>query len=292
MITHKIVLASFVGIISVSFASIFIKECADVPSIVLSMYRLDFAAIFMIIINIVNRSKIFPLTKDEFLWGSIGGIFLALHFFFWIASLKYTSIASSVVLLSTNPFFVVLISLFFKDKISKNIILAMIFSFIGTIIITFSDGNLFGKRIDHIALFGDFLALMGALMVSIYFLVGAHLRKTVSTSRYVTIVYTASAVFISLLVPFFNVNIVHYSAKDFYFILLLAIVPQLIGHSAFNWVLKYLKSSAVAVTTLGEIVGTSILAYLVFHQLIDFYQFIGICFVVLAILVSFKYGKV
>lgn len=290
---YKIILASLIGIIGVSFASIFIKECANVPSIVLSMYRLDIAALILLLMNFINKKKLLPLSKKELYLGFASGVFLALHFYFWVASLKYTSIASSVVLVSTNPFFVVLISLIvMKDKISRKVASALLLSFVGTLIITASDGNLLGTKIDRVALYGDVLALIGAFSVSFYFIIGSYLRKSIDTNKYITLVYTSAAVFITILVMFAGVDIIHYSVKDFSFIFLLAIVPQLIGHSAFNWVLKYLKATAVAITTLGEIIGSSILAYIFFSQTINFYQLIGILFIGGAIIISFKYGTV
>lgn len=144
---YKIILASLIGIIGVSFASIFIKECANVPSIVLSMYRLDIAALILLLMNFINKKKLLPLSKKELYLGFASGVFLALHFYFWVASLKYTSIASSVVLVSTNPFFVVLISLIvMKDKISRKVASALLLSFVGTLIITASDGNLLDRK--------------------------------------------------------------------------------------------------------------------------------------------------
>ncbi len=292
LIKHKIILNSLLGILGVSFASIFIKECQDVPSLVLSMYRLDIAALILLLMNLVNKKRLLPIQNRELFLGFLSGVFLALHFYFWIASLKYTSIASSVVLVSTNPFFVVIISLLLmKEKFSSKILIALLASFIGTLIITASDGNLFGTKIDKTALFGDLLAIIGAFSVSFYFIIGSSLRKSMDTNKYITLVYTSAAVFITILVAFANVSITNYSAKDFSFMFLLAMIPQLIGHTAFNWVLKYLKAAAVAITTLGEIIGSSILAYIFFGQTISFWQFVGILFIMSAILISIRYGK-
>ncbi|OSS41207.1 hypothetical protein DESAMIL20_760 [Desulfurella amilsii] len=257
------------------------------------MYRLDIAALILLLINILKKNKILPLSRKELLLGFLSGVFLALHFYFWIASLKYTSIASSVVLVSTNPFFVVLVSLFLmKEKITFKMVLALIVSFIGTIIITVNDGNLFSSKIDKVALFGDMLALIGAFSVSFYFIIGAQLRKSMDTNKYITVVYSSAAIFITIMVMFANVDAFHYSTRDFSFIFLLAIIPQLVGHSAFNWALKYLKATAIAITTLGEIIGSSILAYIFFAQTISLWQFVGIAFIISAIVISFKYGKV
>jgi len=292
LVKHKIILNSLLGILGVSFASVFIKECQDVPSLVLSMYRLDIAALILLLMNLVNKKRLLPIQNRELFLGFLSGVFLALHFYFWIASLKYTSIASSVVLVSTNPFFVVIISLLLiKEKFSSKILIALLASFIGTLIITASDGNLFGTKIDKTALFGDLLAIIGAFSVSFYFIIGSSLRKSMDTNKYITLVYTSAAVFITILVAFANVSITNYSAKDFSFMFLLAIIPQLIGHTAFNWVLKYLKAAAVAITTLGEIIGSSILAYIFFGQTISFCQFVGILFIMSAILISIRYGK-
>jgi drug/metabolite transporter (DMT)-like permease len=141
-------------------------------------------------------------------------------------------------------------------------------------------------------LIGDILALIGAFSVSFYFIIGAQLRKSMDTNKYITVVYSSAAIFITIMVMFANVDIYHYNTKDFSFIFLLAIIPQLVGHSAFNWALKYLKATAIAITTLGEIIGSSILAYMFFAQTINLWQFVGIAFIMSAIVIAFKYGKV
>jgi drug/metabolite transporter (DMT)-like permease len=268
------------GIISISFAAIFIRFCDDVPSIMIAAWRL--------------RGHTFKkVTREDFILSCFGGLFLALHFILWITSLKYTSVASSVVLVTTNPIFVGIFSyLFLKEKQHIELIIGIILCLIGSILIAAVDSGFEGLVIvNRKALLGDILALAGAIMASGYLLVGSKVRERLDILTYITIVYTVAAFILIILSLILNIPFTGYRTSSYLYMVLLAILPQLIGHTAFNWALKHIKASMVAITILGEPIGATILAYLFFNESVSIFQIIGVVAIFAAILISSRKGK-
>ncbi len=282
-----------VGIVAISFASIFIKFCDDVPSIMIATYRLTISSIILLTIAKGRGIRFTSFSKKQLLIGVLGGFFLALHFSFWISSLKFTSVASSVVLVTTNPIFVGLFSyLLFREKQPPELILGIILSFSGSVILAIGDSGLQGLSIQNPSfLLGDVLALLGAVMTSGYLMVGSKLREEMDVLSYVSMVYTFSAFFLLAASLSWGIPFTGYKASSYLYMALLAVVPQLIGHTAINWSLKHLKTSMVAITILGEPVGASILAYIIFRETIKSFQGIGIVLIFLAIIISSRKGR-
>ena len=282
-----------VGIVAISFASIFIKFCDDVPSIMIATYRLTISSIILLTIAKGRGIRFTSFSKKQLLIGVLGGFFLSLHFSFWISSLKFTSVASSVVLVTTNPIFVGLFSyLLFREKQPPELILGIILSFSGSVILAIGDSGLQGLSIQNPSfLLGDVLALVGAIMTSGYLMVGSKLREEMDVLSYISVVYTFSACFLLIASVSWGIPFTGYKASSYLYMALLAIVPQLIGHTAINWSLKHLKTSMVAITILGEPIGASILAYIIFHETIESFQGIGIVLIFLAIIISSRKGR-
>ncbi|KAA0258345.1 DMT family transporter [Deferribacter autotrophicus] len=279
------------GIISVSFAAIFVRFCDDVPAIMIATYRLVIASVILNVIYFRKGKKRFQFRKKDFVYGFLGGGFLTLHFIAWFQSLKYTSVASSVVLLSTGPIFVAILSyLILKEKQEKEIIIAIIFAIIGTAVLAFGDTN-FEIRFGEKALIGDSFAIMAAFFVSLYLLIGSRLREKMDIMSYIVLVYTFAAIILLVTSLILRIPFTGYEPKSYVFMVLLAVVSQNLGHTAFNWALRYLKTSMVAITTLGEPVIASVLAYFIFGESIDKYKFIGIILIFAAIIIASRKGK-
>ncbi len=282
-----------VGIVAISFASIFIKFCDDVPSIMIATYRLTISSIILLTIAKGRGIRFTSFSKKQLLIGVLGGFFLSLHFSFWISSLKFTSVASSVVLVTTNPIFVGLFSyLLFREKQPPELILGIILSFSGSVILAIGDSGLQGLSIQNPSfLLGDVLALVGAIMTSGYLMVGSKLREEMDVLSYISVVYTFSACFLLIASVSWGIPFTGYKTSSYLYMVLLAVVPQLIGHTAINWSLKHLKTSMVAITILGEPIGASILAYIIFRETIKSFQGIGIVLIFLAIIISSTKGR-
>ena len=282
-----------VGIVAISFASIFIRFCNDVPSIMIATYRLTLSSVILLIIAKSKGIRILSYNRGHILMGMLGGLFLSLHFFFWISSLKLTSVASSVVLVATNPIFVGIFSyLFFKEEQPTELIIGIILSFLGSFILAVGDCSFQGLTVQNPSfLLGDAFAFLGAIMASGYLLVGSKLREEMDILPYISMVYTFSAFFLLIASFALGISFIGYKQSSYFYMILLAIVPQLIGHTAFNWALRHLKASMVAITILGEPIGASILAYFIFGETIQMCQSVGIILIFLAIIIASRKAK-
>ncbi|MBC8264600.1 MAG: DMT family transporter [Anaerolineales bacterium] len=246
-----------IGIVAVSFASIFIR-LAEAPSLVIAASRLTIASLILAPAAFIRaREELRALTKGDLGLALLSGLFLGLHFATWISSLEYTSVASSVVFVSTSPMFVGLASHFLlKERVSRQMFAGIAVSVLGGIIIGYGDFGL-----GESELFGDFLALAGAVAVSVYLLVGRKLRRHLSLLSYIFLVYATAAAFLIVLCLATGHTFSGYPRQTYLMFFLLAAVPQIIGHSSYNWALKYLPATFVGVATLGEPIGSTILAY-------------------------------
>lgn len=289
----KTVTVLLAGIVSISFAAIFIRFCDDVPSIMIATWRLSAASVILLTYSWLRGRSFHKVTREDIILSLFGGLFLALHFILWITSLKYTSVASSVVLVTTNPIFVGIFSYFFlKEKQNIELVIGIILCMIGSVLIGVGDGGFEGLAIaDREALWGDILALAGAVMASGYLMVGSKAREKLDILTYITIVYTVAALILIVLSLVFTIPFTGYRSSSYLYMVLLAIIPQLIGHTAFNWALRHIKASMVAITILGEPIGATILAFLFFSESVSRFQFIGIVAIFAAILIASRKGK-
>jgi drug/metabolite transporter (DMT)-like permease len=276
------ILLLFLGIIAISTASIFIKLC-DAPALIISTYRMVLAS--LILMPWASYQKIWRgWEKKDVAWLIFSGTLLSLHFASWIASLKYTSVASSVVLVTTHPIFVGIGSwVFLKERLGLNLILGIGLSVIGSGLIGYGD-----MALSKEALMGDGLALLGAIAASGYFLVGRKMRKNQDLLSYIFPVYSTAGLVLILLSLFFREPFFGYSSSTYLFLFLLALIPQLIGHTTFNWALKYLPASMVAITILGEPIGSTILAYFILGEGLTTWKVIGGISIFTGILIALK----
>ena len=281
-------LTVIIGLLAVSTASIFIRFAQqEAPSIVIAALRMVVSTFVLLPLALKNYyQELFSISKKQFLLIILSGLFLALHFATWISSLAYTSIASSVVLVSTGPIWVAIFSkLWLREKQNNSIFLGIFLSFIGLILIALNDsciklGNLSCfvdiSNLDHSSLLGDILAFIGALMVAGYFLIGRSLRQSISLIPYIFLVYGISAIFLFIFLFLSGKPILGYSNETYLWIILLALIPQTIGHSIYNWALKHISATIVSIFTLGEPIGTTILAIFVFKEYPGYIKLLGI----------------
>ena len=276
-----------IAILAVSTASIFIRFAQqEAPSLVIAASRMLLASLFLAFPALSkHRVDLQKLTRTELLLGLLSGTFLAIHFATWITSLEFTSVTNSVVLVSTSPLWVAILApIFLKEKLTKTVIIGMILTLIGGTIIGFSEGctldggircaSLSGSSLTE-ASKGNFLALAGALAVAGYLLIGRRLRAKMSLIPYVLLVYGMAAIVLLIMVIVSRQSFFGYSPLTYLWLLLMAIFPQLVGHSTYNWALRYLPVALVAVVTLGEPIGSSILAFIILKEAPSILQIIG-----------------
>jgi len=219
------------------------------------------------------------ITKRDWIFSIVAGIFLAFHFILWFESLNYTSVASSTVLVTLQPLFAFIGTyIFFKEKLSPKSITSGAIAIIGSIIISWGD-----FRISGMALFGDILALVACALVTAYLLFGQDVRKRLSLITYTFIVYGVSTIVLFFYVLLTGDSFTGYSEMDWLWFLLLAIIPTLLGHSLFNWAIKYISTNVISMSILFEPIGAAILAYFVLQEYITWTQFTGGMLVMLSV---------
>lgn len=278
----------FVGILAVSTASIFIRFAqGEAPSLVIAFGRLLISALVMLPFALSAWKK----TPLVFTWRKVlilflAGTFLGLHFAAWITSLEYTSVASSVVLVTTAPLWVALFSpLILKERLTTQVLVGLAVSLSGSIIVGISSTcSLSGGHIACSGLktlwggansIGNLLAFTGALLSAGYLIAGRKVRSTVALPVYTFVVYGVAAIILCALVVIKGEMVAGYSTESYLWILALAIIPQSIGHTAFNWALKYLPAAFVSIALLGEPVGSIILAALILSEAPTMLELLG-----------------
>ena len=254
----------------VSGAAILIRiaQAEGVPSIAIAAWRLTIAAALLWPLAWAKSAKeIGAWQKREWLLGSASGIFLALHFAAWISSLSHTSVASSVALVSTNPVWIALVSwLLFREKLAGWLVFGIACAIAGSALIFMSDAGLVEGPGSDDRLLGNILALTGSITVCGYLLIGRRLRKTVSLLPYIWLVYSTAAVALMITAVATGSALTGFSTIAWLCLIALAIGPQLLGHSAFNWALKHVSATFIALVILGEPVGSALLAWLIFGE--------------------------
>lgn len=265
------VLVLGMGLIAISFASIFIKLCSA-PSLVIAAYRLTIASAVYIIFTRIRYGPILSrFSKLQRLWALASGSFLTLHFATWITSLKFTTVASSVVLVQSAPVFVAIGSIvFLHEKPTMLTLLGIVVAFGGAFLISAHDFSS-----DRNSLVGNLLAIAGAIGAAGYLLLGRKLRTEIATFQYVTVVYSVAALWLILFAGISGSPLVGYDDQTYLLFIAIALIPQVIGHTTVNWALKYFSATAVAVIILGEPIGASILALIILNEKISGMKILG-----------------
>ncbi|WP_087974524.1 DMT family transporter [Oceanobacillus rekensis] len=264
--------AVVIGVLAVSSSAILVKLADGAPSAIIANYRLLFAVLIMFpIILLKYRHEFRLISKKNWVLSIIAGVFLSLHFILWFESLNYTSVASSVVLVTMQPIFAFIGTyMLFQEKFSYGTVISMVIALFGSIIIGIGDFQLGGM-----ALFGDILALLGAIAVTVYFLSGQSARKHLSLMTYTFIVYSVSSITLIIYNLILQNSFFGYPAVHWWVFLILAIVPTFFGHTLFNWALKWLSTSTISMGIVFEPIGASILAYFILNESPTWSQLLG-----------------
>ncbi|MBN2678329.1 MAG: EamA family transporter [Anaerolineaceae bacterium] len=266
-------LVVIIGTLATSTAAILIRFAQqNAPSLVIAAWRMCLATlILMPFVLIRYRPELKALKRNNLGLLACSGLFLAAHFATWISSLAYTSVASAVVLVATNPLWVALFSrIFLKERISRWVAAGMLIALSGGVLISLNDTVLgvgTQPNVNPNSLWGDFLALLGALFGAGYIIIGRRLRVFTSLPVYTFTVYGSAGLILLVTVLVAGLPLSGYQPVTYLWFLLLALVPQLIGHSSINWGLRYLPAAFVAVVLLSEPIGSSILAILLLNEI-------------------------
>lgn len=255
-----------IGILAVSSSAFLITFARQehMPAVAIAALRLSIASLALAPFAWVRaRAELQRLAPRDLALALVSGVFLGFHFAFWISSLDYTSVMSSIVLVSTNPLFVALASIVvLHEPLRRGTIAGIAVAVVGGALVGLTDLGRAGSE----SLQGDALALAGAGAVSGYLIVGRSLRRRLSLLPYITLVYSTGAIVLLAMAWVMGIGLTGYSPLAYVLVVLLAAGPQLVGHSSYNWALKYLSATMITITILAEPVGATVLAVPILGQ--------------------------
>ncbi len=287
----KCQLSLIIATIAVSGASIFIRFCTS-QAVVIAFWRLFLSVVLLS--AVFSNKKIRGEFFSFFNWNYIkifglSGFFLSLHFLSWIQSLKYTTIASSVIVVNSSPIWVIVFSfIVFKEKISKHQIIGLSIGLIGLYLIASPQNSLIFNDTFHE---GILLALFGAFMVAIYFIIGKRMRTnyTVPNIVYIFFVNTFCFFFLFIYSILLGDYVWVFPITDFIWFIALAIGPSLLGHALYTYAMKHLSAQAVSLTVIAEAVGASFLGWIIFRENLPPTTLLGGLLIFIGIYLNVKY---
>ena len=275
-----------IGIVAISSAGILVRLLPGVPALAIAAWRLIISAAITVPVAAYRGDLRMPADKDA--WRSAAaGAFLTLHFALWITSLKLTTVASSVVLGTTTPLWVSIVShLFLQERNTAREWLGVAFGILGGVLIGLGDSRMAGSKVavaSGSALLGDALALASAFAISGYFILGRSVRQRLRLLTYTAYVYIVAAVLLTATAGAFRAPLFGYTGRDYALLVCFAVFPQLVGHNSLNWALARLKASVVTLSVLGEAVLSSAAAAVLFHEIPPPLALAGYAFILMGI---------
>ncbi len=262
-----------IGVLGISLSSIFVKY-SDAPSAVTAAFRLLWTVLLMTPVVFGKqevRHELFHVDRKTVLLSALSGLFLAIHFVVWFESLRHTSVASSTTIVCTEVIWVSLgFCLFMKGKLSGKAVAAIAVTLVGSGLIAFADSAAGGSH-----LYGDILALLSAVAVAVYMLIGRAMRTEVSTAVYTYLVYVVCAVALLVICVVQGHDLFGFGWSAIIVGLLLAVFSTILGHSIFSWCLKFFSPSFVSASKLCEPVVAAILAIPLFQEIPSPLQVVG-----------------
>jgi drug/metabolite transporter (DMT)-like permease len=264
-------LAVIVAVLFVSTSAILIRLATPHP-LSIAFHRMAFAALLTAPRFLSSGpTRLLRVSGRDLLLGLLSGLFLALHFASWISSLFLTSVASATVLVNLHPIFVVVLGfLFLGEKLGIKALTWVLVSVAGSAVLALG-----GTTVGETATTGNLLAIGGAAAVSGYMLIGRLLRQRMDAGSYTLLVYGSSALFLLAWCLLAGVDLGPYAPREYVLFILLAVFPTLLGHSVFNWALRYVRASFVATSVLGEPVFATILAIFFFAEFPTVWTLVG-----------------
>lgn len=294
------------GLTSFAFSAILVRlaQTEGIPSLFVASSRLVIAALILTpIVLLKHRANLATLNRRDMLLAFGAGVFLALHFISWVTSLEYTSILISVVFVTSGPLWVAILEvIFFRAKLPKLVIIGLAVAIFGGIFIGFAGAlsDTSGIEVDRQReVIGGALSLIGAITIAVYLIIARKLqqpriRKSKTTKLhiipYIWLVYGTAGLLLLTWTLFAGVPITGYSTQGYMWLILMALFPQLIGHSSLNYAVGYLPATLVSMATQLEPIGSAILAYFLFGELPLPLQVLGSIVIISGVMLA-TYGQ-
>ncbi|MFW9996989.1 MAG: DMT family transporter [Candidatus Odinarchaeota archaeon] len=290
------IIAVTIATFSVSFAPILVR-LSQSPAQVIAFYRLGIASLITIsILTFLSGvdSQKYPMdtfrkiSLKDWLLLVISGFFLAIHFYSWMLSIKLTTVALSTLFVDTSPLFVIIVAfLFLNEKINMDQLAGIICAFLGVVILIGPGLAIFTAE----DLLGIAMSLIGAVTVAFYVVIGRSFRANMGMWHYTVIVYSSCAFWLLVInIPDLNaVTEAFILPRELVIFILLAVLGSILGHSIYNYALKYLKGSTVSICFLGEAVAASVYAVFLFSEIPSWNIIVGGAVMLTGIVITIYY---
>ncbi len=274
------------GVVAISCAAVLVR-LAEAPPLAIATVRLLIASAVLLPVGLfTTRGEMLRLFRGEWRLLLLSGTFLALHFALWVASLSYTTVVSSVVLVTATPLIVALVSrALFDERLRSATFVGIALSLIGALLIGYAGITRSGQ-----AMYGDLLALLAAVAMAGYLLVGWRVRGHAGLIAYSSSVFAVAALVLCAAAAVSGTRLTGYTTATYDAMLALALVPQLVGHMSLNWALRFLPATMVTVAVLGEPVGATFLAWAVLSEAPTLMEAAGAALLLSGIAFAFRKG--
>ena len=284
-----------VAVVATSSAAILIRYALDeaMPPLLIAGARLAVASVALTPLALRGyRERLRQLSRAQWLLILVSGLCLALHFTAWVASLQYTTVLVSVVIVSTGPIWVAILEvLFLKIRLSRLVIGGLLTALAGGVLIGLpfnveaSQGAQSADSLGATAT-GAILAWIGALSVSVYMLIGRKLRASLPVIPYVWLVYGAASLCALAVIIATSTPVTGFRAQGYLILLAMGLVPQLVGHSSLNYLLEYFPAAIVSMFSQLEPIGSAILALALFRELPPDQQIAGSAVIIIGVILA------
>lgn len=290
----KAYLVIVIAIVATSSAAILIRLALDenMPPLLIACARLLIATVALTPIALRrHKERIASLSSDEAKLIALAGICLAAHFTAWVTSLKYTTVLVSVVIVSTGPIWVAILEVFFLHiRLSRAVVIGLLVALTGGVIIGIPlNGALSAPQATddlNATVIGALLALVGALTVSVYLLIGRKLRATLPVVPYVWLVYGVASIGALIVIGITSTPVSGFRAQGYIVLLAMGLAPQLLGHSSLNYLLEYFPAAMVSMFSQLEPIGSAILAVILFRELPPGKQILGSAIIIIGVVLA------
>jgi drug/metabolite transporter (DMT)-like permease len=276
------------GIVAVSLAAIFIRLALDtgVPPQLIAGARLTIATLVLTPFVLLNhRERLRLLSREELRLALISGVFLAVHFLSWISSIGHTSILISVVLVSTGPIWVALLEwIFLKTRLPRTVIFGLVLTLIGAMLVGFPTNTDQLSQTQGNPLLGAVLSIIGAIAFAVYLIIGRKLRAEMPLLPYIWLVYGCAAITLILVLILTQTPVTGYKPESYLLMLGVALLPQLIGHTSFNYAVGYLPATVVGIIGQAEPIGSALIALVVLQEVPGPIALIGSLFILVGVI--------
>ena len=258
------------GVAAVSFSAIFIR-LAHAPALAMAFWRNVIATALLAPVALLrHRPQFRAMSRGEVLVAGSAGVLLAGHFATWIPSLRYTTVAASTVLVTAAPVFTAMAARWTGERVSGRTWAGIAVALAGAMVVSGGDVTVSGR-----AVFGDLLATLGAVFAAGYFLIGRSLRRRLPLLVYVTVVYATCAAVLGIVMAAGGTAFTGYPTGTWGLFVLMALLPQILGHTVFNYLLRDLDPTVITVGIMGEPVGASLLALAIFGEVPGWWTAVG-----------------